>query len=227
MKDAGEGMIEQGVVIYGVGSSLVVEYEESLLRAGIAIVGAVQNVPGQIYLLDQTRLIQLHDRLDDIRSFPYLVPLFTPGNRQKAVQEATIVGFTQPYSLIDTSVVWPRSVAYQPGLYVNSGVTVGAASQYEVFVLINRGASLGHHVQLGRFVSIGPGAVIAGEVIIGHGSVVGAGAVVLPKIKIGANSVIGAGAVVMRDVPDHCLVLGNPARIVKSEIAGYSDLSVL
>ena len=74
--------------------------------------------------------------------------------------------------------------------------------------------------------SIGPGAVIAGSVRIGRGAVIGAGAVVLPNMSIGANAVVGAGAVVTHDVPDHCLVRGNPARIINASIPGYGDRSV-
>jgi hypothetical protein len=56
--------------------------------------------------------------------------------------------------------------------------------------------------------------VIAGNVCIGQGSLIGSGAVVLPKTIIGDNAVVGAGAVVTKDVPDSCLVLGNPAVIL-------------
>lgn len=44
---------------------------------------------------------------------------------------------------------------------------------------------------------------------------IGAGAIILPDVTIGAGSVVGAGAVVTRDVPDRCLALGNPARVVR------------
>ena len=85
---------------------------------------------------------------------------------------------------------------------------------------------MGHHVRLARFVSVGPAAVIAGYVNIGKGTVIGTGAIVLPEITIGENAVIGAGAVVTHDVPDRCLVLGNPARLVRREIAGYNGKTV-
>jgi acetyltransferase-like isoleucine patch superfamily enzyme len=55
---------------------------------------------------------------------------------------------------------------------------------------------------------------------------VGAGAVVAPKIKVGENCVVAVGAVVAKDVPAHCVVAGNPARIVRAEIAGYQDAPV-
>lgn len=43
------------------------------------------------------------------------------------------------------------------------------------------------------------------------------GAIVVGRISIGNNVTIGAGAVVTKDVPDNCVVVGNPARIIKHE----------
>jgi acetyltransferase-like isoleucine patch superfamily enzyme len=53
-------------------------------------------------------------------------------------------------------------------------------------------------------------------VTIGPGSWLGAGAIVLPGTRIGRNVVVAAGAVVRGDVPDHSVVAGVPARIVRS-----------
>ena len=50
---------------------------------------------------------------------------------------------------------------------------------------------------------------------IGDDVFVFAGALVIGDIKIGNNVVIGAGAVVTKDVPDNCVVVGNPARIIR------------
>lgn len=45
-----------------------------------------------------------------------------------------------------------------------------------------------------------------------RGASVGAGSIILPNVTIGEFAMIGAGSVVTRDVPDHGLVYGNPAR---------------
>jgi serine O-acetyltransferase len=37
---------------------------------------------------------------------------------------------------------------------------------------------------------------------------------VIPNIKIGNNVTVGAGSTVINDVPNNCIVVGNPARIV-------------
>jgi acetyltransferase-like isoleucine patch superfamily enzyme len=50
---------------------------------------------------------------------------------------------------------------------------------------------------------------------IGSGSWLGAGAVILPGARLGRNVVVAAGAVVRGDVPDHAVVAGAPARIVR------------
>jgi sugar O-acyltransferase (sialic acid O-acetyltransferase NeuD family) len=216
----------QGVVIYATGSPIMVDLEESLFRAKIPVCAGVQNRPGESFLSDPALMLLPEAVPDGIKKLPFLVALFTPGNRQEAAREAGQIGFKQPFSLIDPSVVAPRALQFAPGLYVNAGCSLGGGSEFGAFVFINRGASVGHHARFGRFVSIGPGAVIGGQVSIGKGSLVGAGAVVLPKITIGENAVVGAGAVVNRNVPDHCLVAGNPARVVKSEIPGHNGKTV-
>lgn len=52
--------------------------------------------------------------------------------------------------------------------------------------------------------------------VIESGCWIGAGAMLLPGITIGAGSVVSAGAVVAADVPPNKVVVGNPARPVKT-----------
>ncbi|MBT2445064.1 acyltransferase [Streptomyces sp. ISL-36] len=51
---------------------------------------------------------------------------------------------------------------------------------------------------------------------IGPGCWVGTGAVILPGARLGRNVVVAAGAVVRGEVPDHSVVAGAPARVVRS-----------
>jgi UDP-2-acetamido-3-amino-2,3-dideoxy-glucuronate N-acetyltransferase len=51
-----------------------------------------------------------------------------------------------------------------------------------------------------------------GLIYVSYGASVGAGAVILPNVRIGNFALVGAGAIVTRDVPEHALVVGNPAR---------------
>ena len=47
------------------------------------------------------------------------------------------------------------------------------------------------------------------------GASIGSGATILSKVVIGLNAIVGAGSVVTRDVPDHAVVVGNPARVLR------------
>ena len=217
----------QSIVIYATGSPILADVEESLARARVTILAGVRNRVGPSYLTGAAREIEPNLLTAELLALPYLVPLFTPAHRHEAATEALGHGFGAAFSLIDTSVSVPRAIAFEQGLYIGAGVTLGAASRFGSFAFINRGASIGHHCHADAFVSVGPGAVIAGEVKIGKGVVIGAGAVVLPQITIGHNAVVGAGAVVTHDVPAHTVVFGNPARVIKTGVAGYGGKAVL
>ena len=52
-------------------------------------------------------------------------------------------------------------------------------------------------------------------IFIGDNCYIGTGATILGPVKIGNNVTIAAGAVVVKDVPDNCIVGGNPAVILK------------
>ncbi len=52
-------------------------------------------------------------------------------------------------------------------------------------------------------------------VAIGAGSWLGAGAIILPGTRIGRQSVVAGGAVVRGEFPDHCVIAGVPAKVVR------------
>ena len=53
-------------------------------------------------------------------------------------------------------------------------------------------------------------------VTIGNNVWIGGRAIINPGITIGNNVVVGSGSVVTKNVPDNVLVVGNPAKIIKS-----------
>lgn len=50
---------------------------------------------------------------------------------------------------------------------------------------------------------------------INNGVWIGGGAIILPGVTIGENSVIGAGSVVTHSIPNDCVAVGNPCRVIK------------
>jgi sugar O-acyltransferase (sialic acid O-acetyltransferase NeuD family) len=213
-------------VIYGVGSPLVVDAEETCARLGIRVAAAVRNIEGESHVVSAIPVVEADEATEELRRLPLVVPLFTPGFRRSALEDAHRRGFASAATIVDPTSAVASSTTLGEGVYVNAGVTIGGAGRLGDHVLVNRGASLGHHIRLDALASVGPGAVLAGNVTMGRGAVVGAGAVVLPGVDIGDNAVVGGGAVVTRDVRANTVVVGNPARVTRADVAGFNDVGV-
>ena len=57
--------------------------------------------------------------------------------------------------------------------------------------------------------------LLSAPVFIGEGCWIGERVMILPGVTIGKKCIIGAASVVTKDVPDYCIALGSPAKVVK------------
>jgi putative colanic acid biosynthesis acetyltransferase WcaB len=84
-------------------------------------------------------------------------------------------------------------------------------------LVVHSDAKLGSNVTLRQGVTIGAkSGKIVKVPVLGDNVDVGSAAIILGGINVGDGAVIGAGAVVTKDVPPYSVVVGNPARIIKS-----------
>lgn len=60
------------------------------------------------------------------------------------------------------------------------------------------------------------------DTYIGHDCVIGVNAIVMPGVKIGNEVIIGSGSVVTKDIPNNCIAVGNPAKVIKTSIRVYN-----
>ncbi|WP_322803499.1 acyltransferase [Vibrio alfacsensis] len=54
------------------------------------------------------------------------------------------------------------------------------------------------------------------SIVVKNGAWIGANSIILPGVTIGKNAVIGAGSIVTKSVSDYCVVVGNPAKTIKT-----------
>lgn len=114
----------------------------------------------------------------------------------------------------------------EQGIQIGDGCSFAGAATITAVRLIK----IGDNVLFGRNIHISDhshefkdaskpvlsqGITDARPVFIGSGSWIGQGVIICPGVTIGKNCVVGANSVVKSDVPDHCVVVGAPARIVR------------
>lgn len=103
------------------------------------------------------------------------------------------------------------------GGFVNEGVTITCASN----VYIGKGANIareavirdydGHYIEDLNYRTSKP-------VRIGDNVWIGYRAMILKGVTVGDGSIVAANSVVTKDVPSHCIVAGNPAKIIRTNI---------
>jgi len=138
------------------------------------------------------------------------------------VGERVILG---DQSCVRERVIVGDDVVIGRGSLVENDTTIGAATT------IQAGAYITAYSTVEERVFIAPCVVTTNDNFMGRtekrhalmkgatvrrGARVGGGAILLPGIEIGEEAFVGAGAVVTKDVEPRMVVVGNPARVLRS-----------
>jgi len=97
----------------------------------------------------------------------------------------------------------------------NEPITIGENSNVQEGAVMH--TDPGYPLEIGKNVTIGHQAMLHG-CTVGDGSLIGIQAVVLNGARIGKGCLVGAGALVTegKEFPDHSLILGSPAKVVRT-----------
>ncbi|MCF6376063.1 hypothetical protein L2K70_00420 [Nocardioides KLBMP 9356] len=200
----------QPLSVFGVASPYAFDVVESARRSGRDVV-CVDNHGGA-----DDRLPRLTTLGDDTARTPFTLGLSSAAGRSGAAHAARDGGWDRPEAMVDPTAILPSTAEVAHGAYVNAGVVIGSWASIGCHANVNRASTIGHDARLGFAAATGPGVVLAGGVVVEAGAFVGSGATVLPEVTIGTGATVGAGAVVTRDVAPGDVVVGNPARVLRS-----------
>ena len=161
---------------------------------------------------------------EDMKRSAYMTPYSYPGF--KLLNYLMI--YNKPfrsvfYMRLRNVRVFPRlnHIFYRPLDSIEFGDNIGSG----LLVFHNTGCVVyperaGKNLTVGHLVTIGEGpADETGRTdpIIGDNVRIFTGSIVFGPITVGNNVTIGAGTVLYKSVPDNCIVVGNPARIIKKD----------
>ncbi len=106
--------------------------------------------------------------------------------------------------------------------YLDGDITIGDNTMLANSVAIVGGD---HAFELPEVLMIDSGREHWNPTRIGCNVWIGHGAIILNGINIGDSAIVAAGSVVVRDVPPYAIVGGNPARLIRSRVAGTENPS--
>ena len=99
-------------------------------------------------------------------------------------------------------------------------INAGCKFQDQGGIVIGDDCLIGHNVVLATLNhDLSPSRradMIPSPIIIGDNVWIGSNVTVLPGVTLGKNSVVAAASVVTKDVPENSVVVGSPARVVRS-----------
>ncbi len=108
-----------------------------------------------------------------------------------------------------------EKVGFNYGCYVNGfgGLTIGDRTIIGPYTMIH---TANHEMDTDR--PIPEQGWNLGPVVLGSDIWIGMGVCILPGVTLGDGCVVGAAAVVTRDVEPYAIVVGNPAKAIKSRV---------
>jgi sugar O-acyltransferase (sialic acid O-acetyltransferase NeuD family) len=145
----------------------------------------------------------------------FTIGIGNPYLRYKLCQKFELLGGKYTSCISPQAIIGNFDIKFKEGLNILSNVNISNSVTIGKGCMLYYNVVITHDCCVGDFVELSPNAIILGNAEIGSYSHVGANATILPNIKIGKNVIIGAGAVVTKDIPDNCVAVGSPAKVLK------------
>jgi sugar O-acyltransferase (sialic acid O-acetyltransferase NeuD family) len=146
----------------------------------------------------------------------FIIAVGSPRTKKVIVQRMEAKGKPRFATLTHPSVLQSSYVSVGEGSIIAAGSILTTQVNLGKHTIINLASTIGHDVVMGDYCTIAPQAAISGNVTIGDGVEFGTGSIIIQGVSIETGAFIGAGALVSKNIPSNVLVVGSPARQIKS-----------
>ncbi len=201
----------------GAGTLAAFTYQRASAETGALIAGFLNDTVAVGSHIDGYPVLA---KFDDWASLDPATRLLAPLHKARAMaaRAARISSLCVPPErwtcVVDPDALVAEGTIAGHGIWVQAGAAVMPTARIGNHVAIRSNAHVSHDVTVEAFAAIGLGAIVCGYAKLREGAYLAPAAVVRDGVTVGRFAVVGLGAVVTRDVPDHAVVVGNPARVV-------------
>ncbi|EKD32419.1 MAG: Transferase hexapeptide repeat protein [uncultured bacterium] len=118
-------------------------------------------------------------------------------------------------TIIHQSAFVAYNAVLEPGVFIMANSYIGSKAVIGESSLIMANSMIGHNTKMGPLCHCSVGSIMVAYSQLGTCSDLAVGSILLSNVKIGNCAMAGAGSLVSKDIPDHEIHVGSPAKFLK------------
>lgn len=119
-------------------------------------------------------------------------------------------------NVIDKTAILAEDITYGRGIFIGKAAIINSDVRIGENVIVNTKSLIEHGGIIGNHSNISTNATLNGDVKIGNECFIGSSSVINGQLEVKDGAIVGSGAVVIKDVEENTIVVGIPAKKIKT-----------
>ena len=188
----------------------------------VGVIDSIKNIGDDVY---GYKVIGKQENIETLAmDYNFGAGIITVGDNWSRYQIYNYISHVHPMfkfvNAIHPSVIVGNNVKFGFGIIAMAGVIFNPGADIGNFSFFATSAQIEHDCTICKFASVSAGSILGGHVHIKDYAAVTLGVTIVDRLTIGENAVIGSGSLVTKDIPDHVLAYGNPAKVIRTRAIG-------